>query len=162
MAGSSFGNDAIARAEAEFGQQAAEQEAVSFLEELQANQQLLQQESGLLFEALNRELAELGAANQFASSSADLFSRDQMFATQLALQEAQAEGQFWGDIAGLALGVGLGALGAPSSSVLGGLLTGGGGTGASGAIVPSFTTLGVNSNFGGGTPLGAGNFASLR
>ena len=144
VAGSSFANDASIRAEREFGELAAEQEAQSFLEELSANQQLLGFESEQLFNALERELAELGVTANFASSSADLFSRDQMFAANLAAQEAASRGEFFGDILGLALGTGVGlATGGPlfpssaASSIGGGLATLGGGSGFGGRVSPS-------------------------
>lgn len=107
VAGSSFANDTLTRAEAEFGQQAADQEALSFLEELNANQQLLAAESTQLFSALERELAEAGLAANFASNAANLFSQNQMFAANLAAQEAAAEGEFFGDLLGLAIGAGV-------------------------------------------------------
>lgn len=117
--GSSFAEDAIIRAEREFGQAAAATEAQSFLEELEATQQLIGLESNQLFNALNRELAELGVVANFATSTADLFSRNAQFEAQLAAQEAASRGSFFGNLIGLGAGAGLSLLTAPTDSLFG-------------------------------------------
>ena len=116
VAGSSFANDQIIEAERQFGQAMSESEAASFLEELQANQQILSFESAQIYDALNRELAEAGLATNFGVNMANLFSSNQMFETQLAVSEAQAAGQFVGDILGLGLGLGGQALLSPAGT----------------------------------------------
>ena len=105
--GSSFGFDALSGAEAEFGQARADEEAKVFFEELQANQQLIAQEHGILGEALNRELAELGMTAQFSTTMADIISRGAQFSQQLAAQEAAGKME----LLGTALGAGLGSFG---------------------------------------------------
>ena len=60
--GSSFGQDALSRLGAEFGQQRAQFEADVSLQEIQVQSQLIQQENQILSEALSRQLAELGVA----------------------------------------------------------------------------------------------------
>lgn len=108
--GSSFGGDAQIRAEAEFAQAASQQEAQSFLEELEANTQLINLESEQLFNALNRELAEIGLATNFATQTSDLVSRNAQFERSLAAEEAAGRGQLQGNLLGLGV-----------SSVFGGL-----------------------------------------
>lgn len=164
VSGASFANDQIIRAEREFGELAAEQEAKSFLEELGASQQILNLESAQIFEALERELAELNLASGFATNAADLFSRNQMFATQIAISEAQARGEFFGDIAGTILGLGLGVATAPSGSFINPATAAAVAGGAQGGSVPfgGFGGGGSSPIFGGGSLGGQGSFSILR
>ncbi|MGI9491273.1 MAG: hypothetical protein ACR2QF_02485, partial [Geminicoccaceae bacterium] len=123
--GSSFAEDALIRAEREFDEAGAAQEAQSFLEELDATQQLIGFESNQLFNALNRELAELGVVANFATATADLFSRNAQFESQLAAEEAAATGSFFGNIAGLLLGGGTTLATAPPGSPFASLFSSG-------------------------------------
>jgi hypothetical protein len=135
--GSSFGEDALARVEAEFGEIKSRQEAQSFLEEMATTTQLIQIETEQINTVLGREFQELGLSANFSLGISDLVSQNARFAQELASKEAAARGAFAGKtlgtlgaIAGGALG---GAIGGPPGAVIGAQLgrTAGGVAGAS-------------------------------
>lgn len=137
IAGSSFAGDALARAEAEFAQAGAQQQAQAFLDEFNANVQVLNQESATIADALNRELQELGIASGMAQNFLSQFLQQDRAQAALTAQAQANEGALGGSLLGLGLsalvspisggsllGAGLGSLGFP---VIGGA-TGGAAT----------------------------------
>ena len=98
--GSSFGGDALARTEAEFGKAKAEADATSTLQEIEATHSLINEEHGLRRQEFQTFLSELNLQAQIASSMASsvsgaLASNAQMEA-QLAAQEQAGAGRFFG------------------------------------------------------------------
>lgn len=94
--GSSFGNASIAQAEAEFGKAAAEADAQSYLEELDATTQLIAQENDLTYREATRALDELKLGAQYSQSFADLFARDAQIRQSLAAQDLAGRRQLYG------------------------------------------------------------------
>jgi len=82
--GSSFGQDAITRSEAEFAREAERVEAESFLQELDLTQQLLARETEARANSFNTRLNELNL-------QANLASQLQNRATQVLNQNAQTQ-----------------------------------------------------------------------
>ena len=138
--GSSFGDDQLIRAELEFAQEAANQEALTFLEELDANSRILAFESQQMFAALERELAELGISADFSVRTADLFSRNLQFENELAVEAAAESSSATGSFVGTGLGFVSRGLGiAASRGAFDDLFTSGAQfTGGSGSDVVSF------------------------
>ena len=101
LQGSTFAESAIARTERDFAELDAEQQAQSFLEELDANQRIIGFESTNLAEGINRELNELKIASGFASTVAETGSQNAQFALELAAEEAEASGSLFGTILGI-------------------------------------------------------------
>lgn len=99
--GSSFGEDALVRAEAEFGELAARTQTQSFLTELEANMKVLGFEFEQVNTALQREFQEIGLAAGFATNIGQIVSQNQQFAQQLAAQSAAGRGQLLGSLVGL-------------------------------------------------------------
>ena len=118
--GSSFGEDALARAEAEFGDLAARTQTASFLAELDANMKVLGFEFEQIGQALQREFQEIGLAAGFTTQIGQLVSNNQNFAQRLAADEAASRAKFLGTIAGLGVGVATGnpAAGAATAGML--------------------------------------------
>lgn len=88
--GSSFGNDTLTRAEAEFGRVREQATADSFLKSLDVNNQLLQQQYKAYSDRFNTKLAELnlegGIASQFASKASDIFAANAQLTSKLSEQ----------------------------------------------------------------------------
>lgn len=140
--GSSFGQDAISRAEAEFGAQRAKVAGESFLQELELSNQFIQQEFAANRSAIQTRLDELNLeanmAATLATKSTETLGANARMMAQLNALEAQSAGKFFGGLVqpfGKAISGGI-------SSFFGG---GGGGGGAaagvglpSGAEVPGF------------------------
>ena len=99
--GSSFGEDALARAEAEFGDLAARTQTQSFLAELEANLKVSAFEFEQINTALQREFQEIGLAAGFTTNIGQIVSQAQQTAQQMAAQEAAGRGQLLGSLAGL-------------------------------------------------------------
>lgn len=123
--GSSFGEDALNRAEAEMGDLAARTQVQSFLAELDANMKVLGFEFEQIGAALERELKELGITSNFAANMGQIISGNQQFAQKVAAEEAAGRAKFFGTLAGLGVAVATGnpAAGAAAS----GAISGGGG-----------------------------------
>lgn len=153
--GSSFGQDAQVRAELAVGQERDRIQAETFLQEIDATSNLIQQESTQLFNAINRELAELGIATQFNTSTGQIFSNNQQFLQQQAAQLAVARantsssnlsatletvGTIGGAVAGGFFGGPLGAAGGASAGGSLGRITGGGSARTSPAAVSGGST----------------------
>lgn len=135
--GSSFGQDALSRAEAEFGQAEAEAEAASFLEELDVTNRLLEQRFQTNLETVTTELnqanfeaklaAQLsGAATQALTSLNQINASLAQSRAKLALERSQGIGQFFEP-----------AISAIGSGVSG--LFGGGTTGSPDFVTPTTT-----------------------
>lgn len=99
IAGSSFANDALARAEAEFGESAAEARARSTLEELDVTTQLINQEFTARQASAERIIQEMDFQAQIGTQilsgiSAELGAAARLEA-QLAFDSAQGIGAFF-------------------------------------------------------------------
>jgi hypothetical protein len=96
--GSSFADDARIRAEREFAEAAAQEEAKSFLEELDSNLRLIEVEGNAVESAMQRELQELGIVTGTDVQLSSLISNNTQFERRLAAQEQQAAGSFYGSL----------------------------------------------------------------
>lgn len=98
--GSSFGSDAIARAESEFGGQRDKVAAESFLQELELTNQFITQQFNAQRGQFQTGLDELNlqadVATKLASKATDTLSANARFTSALAAQEAQNAGKFFG------------------------------------------------------------------
>lgn len=99
LSGSSFANDALARADAEFGQAAAEAKATSLLQELDLTTQLINQEFTTRQAAIERTIQELDFQAQIGTQilsgvSAELGASARLEA-QLAFDSAAGIGSFF-------------------------------------------------------------------
>lgn len=121
--GSSFGNDALARAELEFGQAKEKTAAESFLQELDANNQLLQQEytarRGQFQTGLDDLNLQADVATKLAAGATQQLGANARLEAELNAKEAAAKGKFFGD-----------SVISPISRAVGGLFSGGGGGGS--------------------------------
>lgn len=119
--GSSFANDAIARAEAEFGQTRAEFEAQTMLRELAETERLITERTRELQGAAARELDqsnfEIGAAANFANGVNVVASNNAAVLAQLESNAAQSAGAFFQPV--------VSAIGSAVSSGVSGLFSGG-------------------------------------
>lgn len=88
--GSSFANDTISRAEADFAQQQAQFEAQTFLQEIDATVSLIQQQNNLRLNAVSQELA---AQTDIAGISASLVTGITNSMTALAQTNASIAAQ---------------------------------------------------------------------
>ena len=101
LSGSSFANDSIARAEAEFAQQTAQANALSTLEEISATTQILSFQQGAIESAGNYLLNALAGQGQalqgeLAAANSELATLEQIsentqFSASLRLQQQQAQ-----------------------------------------------------------------------
>ena len=103
LSGSSFAAGAIANTEREFAQAEGDALAQSFLEELQANTAILNQEFGILGTDLEREFQELQIASGVGTQIAQILSSNAQFAQKLAAEEEAAAGGFLGSLLKLGL-----------------------------------------------------------
>jgi len=137
VSGSSFGEDAIARAEAEFAQEEAEARATSFLQELDLKTQLIDRQftasRGAVDAFLNELNLEADIAKQLAVSSNAVLADNAKFAASLLARQAADDNALLGDVSsGVADIIGQGA----SSLIDGGSLSslfGGGSSGTAAA-----------------------------
>jgi hypothetical protein len=99
--GSSFGQDALARAELEFGQAREKTAAESMLQELEASNQLIQQEFAARRGQFETGLADLNlqadVATKLASSATSQLGANARLETELNAKEQAAKGKFFGD-----------------------------------------------------------------
>lgn len=104
--GSSFGQDALTRAEAEFGQQKDRVAAESFLQELELTNQLIQQEYGARRSAFQTLLDELNleadTATKLAGKATETLGKNAQVLAELNARESAAAGKFFGDTFGSA------------------------------------------------------------
>jgi hypothetical protein len=105
--GSSFGEDALARVEAEFGEIKSRQEAQSFLEEMAGTVSLIETETAQIENVLNREHQELGLATNFAADINRIVSFNAQFRIKQAAEEAAGRGRLIGQAVGF-IGEGIG------------------------------------------------------
>lgn len=121
--GSSFGQAAISQANAEFAQQSAEAEAQGFLQSLDLNNQLLQQEytarTAQFQVALDELNLEAQIGSQLASQATSVMGANAQMQAQLQAQSSAGSGSFFGTLLGL------------GTKLLSGFGTGGLSTGAS-------------------------------
>ncbi len=152
LQGSSFAMDKITQAEKEFGQQKQQAEAQSFLEELQANDTLLQRESQQVAAGVAREFAELGIASNAGMQLAQLSAQNDQFLARLRAEESAASGEALGS----AIGFGANAFGLTDGG-LGSLL---GGSGGLGSLFGGGAAAGTGGMFGSGTAIMGGGAAA--
>lgn len=102
--GSSFAQDALARAEREFAREEADVRAQSFLEELQLTNELIQQEFGLRRNEFQTQLDELNlqaeVASQLSQGATGQLAANARLKEQLNAQSAAATGRFFGSVGG--------------------------------------------------------------
>lgn len=124
IAGSSFANDAVTRANLEFSQEEDRIRAETFLEEIDMTQRIAAQE----FEALRGEFStfigelntQLGVATQMASQATAEFNANARFGAQLAAESSSGFGELFGTVLGLGTDtIGGTALGKIGSAALG-------------------------------------------
>lgn len=98
--GSSFGNDAITRAEAEFGQQKERVAAESYLQELELTHALIGEEFNVRRGEFQTQLDELNiqadVATKLATQLTGQLGENARFKAELAAKEAQAASAFFG------------------------------------------------------------------
>ncbi len=116
--GSSFGQDAVSRTEAEFAQQKATTEAQSYMAELEATQQLMQQEftarRGQYQTTLDEMNLEASIAAGLTGKATDVLAKNSQIEAMLDAQAAQGAGKFFGQLAqpvGAAVGKSIGSSG---------------------------------------------------
>lgn len=102
--GSSFGQDAISRAKAEFAREEADVRAQSFLEELDGtlnliNQETIAEENSIraLIENMN---IELSVGEQLASQATSVLAANAQAQANAAAQESVGRGSFFGSLIG--------------------------------------------------------------
>lgn len=99
--GSSFGQDALTRAENEFGMARDKVASESFLQELEATNQLIQQEfaarRGQFQTGLDELNLEADLASKLAAGATKVMSDNAQFLSALNAKEAQGAGKFFGD-----------------------------------------------------------------
>lgn len=100
--GSSFAQDAASRTEAEFGQQKANFAAQSYLQELEATNQLMQQEftarRGQFQTGLDEMNLEANLAAGLAGKATDVLSKNAQIEAQLNALQQQGQGKLIGSI----------------------------------------------------------------
>lgn len=125
--GSSFGNASLSQANADYAQNQANFVAQSYLQELQASQQLIQQQytaQAQQFQVgLNQMNLEASLAAQLSTSASNSMNQVATAQAQLDAQNAQANASGLGKLVGTVLGLGTGG----GSTVGGGILSGLGG-----------------------------------
>ena len=99
--GSSFGQDALTRAEAEFGRQREKVSAESFLQELEMTNQLIQQEYGARRSSFQTGLDEMNLeadiATKLAGKATETLGKNAQLLAELNTRESAAAGKFFGD-----------------------------------------------------------------
>lgn len=100
--GSSFGQDAITRAEAEFSGQRERVAAETFLQELEATNNIITQEfnaSRMQFQTFLDELnLQAEVATGLAGKATDIMGKNAQFLAQLNAAEAAGSGKFFGQL----------------------------------------------------------------
>jgi hypothetical protein len=110
--GSSFGQDALARAEAEFGGAKGKVAAESLMQELELTNNLINQQFGLQRQAFQTGLDDLnlqaGIAAQLSAKGTETMQKQSQFMMEQAMKEQILKGQFFGQtlIQPLSKGVG--------------------------------------------------------
>lgn len=111
--GSSFGQDAISRAEAEFARQSAEAEGRTALEQLEIKSRLIDREFGFRQQAVQTALGELNFQSKIAASLATGATNALQASAQaqaaLASEQASGLGELIGSVGGIGLAGALGA-----------------------------------------------------
>ncbi len=100
--GSSFAQDAASRTEAEFAQEKAKTEAQSYLQELEATNQLIQQEftarRGVFQTGLDEMNLEANLAAGLAGKATDVLGKNAQVEAMLKAQEQQGAGKLVGTL----------------------------------------------------------------
>lgn len=142
LLGSSFGQDTLTRADAEFSRQRDAATADNFMKSLDVNQQLITQEYQARRSQFQTGLDELnleaGVSQQFNSTANKLMADASQAQAKLDAQAAQGAGSFLGGIGQKLLGPSLSSAGNGIASGLGSLF-GGGASAAGGATIAGMT-----------------------
>ena len=104
LLGSSFGTMIEQDLKSRYDAASADAEAQSFIDEFTYTMQLIDKESGLINQGLQRELQELQLQTQFGTQIAQIVARNAEFAQQLAFDAASANAGLVSGIAGQLLG----------------------------------------------------------
>lgn len=110
--GSSFGQDALTRAELEFGRAKEATAAETFLQEMEATNQLIQQEfaarRGAFETGLNDLNLQADVATKLAAGASQQLGANARLEAEMNMKEQQAKGKFFGEsvIAPLSKGIG--------------------------------------------------------
>jgi hypothetical protein len=121
--GSSFGQDSLARADAEFGKAKAQASAESFLQEMEMSNNLLQQEftarRGQFQTTLDEMNLEANLASNLTGKATDILGKNAQIESQLQMLSQQSAGKFFGQT--------FGPVATAAGNAVGGLFKGGGG-----------------------------------
>lgn len=98
--GSDFFNDSVTRAELAVQEAVAEQEAKSFLEELEGNMKLIEFEFAQIGAQLDREMQELQISSGLATAVQGIVSQNMIAAQERAAANAMGAGKFFGTALG--------------------------------------------------------------
>lgn len=110
--GSSFGQDALTRAELEFGRAKEATAAETFLQEMEATNQLIQQEfaarRGAFETGLNDLNLQADVATKLAAGASQQLGANARLEAEMNMKEQQGKGKFFGDqvISPLSKGIG--------------------------------------------------------
>lgn len=100
--GSSFGADALSRAEAEFGAQKSKVAANSFMQEFEMTNQLINQQFGALRGKFQTGLDEMNLeadiASKLSAGATKTMGENAQFLSLLNSKEAAGQGKFYGDL----------------------------------------------------------------
>lgn len=102
IAGSRFGDDAMASTEAMFAEKEAAARAQSVIEEIAMTSELLDQENRYMQQEVQKNLAELGIATNFTGSITNAMNTQLAIDKQIAAQGAAGVGKLFGTFAGQA------------------------------------------------------------
>lgn len=134
--GSSFGNASISQANADYAQNQANFVAQSYLQELSASQQLIQQQFAAQAQqfstGLNQMNLEASLAAQLSTSASNSMNQVATAQAQLDEQNAQANASGLGKLLGTFLGLGTGGGTTLGGSIFNSIFNGGGGGGTIG------------------------------
>lgn len=100
IAGSRFGDDALASTEAMFGEQEAQVRAQSVIEEIAMTSQILDQEHKYMLDEVQKNLSELGITTNFSGSITNAMNTQLAIDKQIAAQSAAGTGKLFGSVAG--------------------------------------------------------------
>lgn len=98
--GSSFGQDTLARTEREFGEAEVKARAEGVIGEINASSALIKQEADLVFRGVQRELTELGMAQQYSTQMGSLITNNMQFEQNMEAQRIAGQAAFGGALAG--------------------------------------------------------------
>ena len=111
LLGSSFATMIEEATKQEYAKASADAEAQSFIDEFNYTMQIIEKESALIGQGLQRELQALGIAAGYGTQMASIVSNNAQFAQQMAADAASQDAQLIQGLAGMALGPAIGRAG---------------------------------------------------